>query len=265
MASPTPSPLIAVDVGNSAIHFGLFTDPAAQPLPVPALWMRMEAASDDFTPLLAWLPPQSPPWVVASVNKEAASRLLDWITAIRPDVEYRVLDYAQMPLHLAIEHPHTAGLDRLAAAAAVDRLRPPGQPAVVVDFGTAITVDAVSTEGTFLGGAILPGMELAATALVAGTSQLPPVETEFTVPPRAIGKSTEPAIRAGIFWAAVGAVRALVEQATVELRAQPLVVVTGGAAKAVRPLIDPGGHFVDAPHLVLSGIAVAAQHAGDGT
>ena len=259
MPNHSPQPIIAVDIGNSSVHLGLFTDPAAHVLPAPALWMRL-ATADDFTSLLAWLPPQSPPWVVASVNHEARQRLLDWVTPIRRDVKYQLLDYRQLPLALAIEHPQTAGLDRLAAAVAVNCLRDPGQPAIVVDFGTAITVDAVSADGAFLGGAILPGISLSATALVAGTSQLPPVDTEFTAPPRAIGRSTEPAIRSGIYWGAVGAVRALIEQAVEELGNQPLVAVTGGGAEVLLPQIDRNGEYLHVPHLVLSGIALAAQH-----
>lgn len=259
MANRRCQPLIAVDVGNSSAHFGLFTDPASRPLPRPTLWMRLETTADEFRSLLAWLPPKSPPWVVASVAHEATQRLIDWVEPLRPDVAYRRLDHGQLPLALAIEHPHTAGLDRLAAAVAVNCLREPDRPAIVVDVGTAITVDAVSADGTFLGGAILPGMDLSATALVAGTSQLPPVDTEFTVPPRAIGKSTEAAIRSGIFWGAVGAVRALIAQAVQELGDQPLVAVTGGGAELLLPQIDPAGEYLHVPHLVLSGIAVAAQ------
>jgi type III pantothenate kinase len=222
--------------------------------------MRLDTSAADFTSLIAWLPPQSPPWVMASVNREACQRLLDGVTPIRRDIQYRLLDYPHLPLTLAIEHPQTAGLDRLAAAVAVNRLRRPGQPAIVVDFGTAITVDAVSADGTFLGGAILPGPKLSATALAAGTSQLPPVGATFTGPPPAIGKSTEPAIRSGIFWGAVGAVRALIEKTVEELGSPPLIAITGGGAEVLLPHIDPTGEYVHVPHLVLSGIALAAQH-----
>jgi type III pantothenate kinase len=251
--------LIAVDIGNSSMHFGLFRGGQTESFPVPSLWLQLDMTAGEFTSLLAWLPPQSPPWVVASVNREGAGRLFDWISQSRPDVKYRMLDHTQLPIELGIEYPHTAGLDRLAAAVAVNGLREPGRPAIVVDFGTAITVDAIAADGTFLGGAILPGINLAAAALVAGTSQLPPVDMEFRSPPRAIGKSTEPAIRGGLFWGAVGAVRHLVERASEELGAKPLVVITGGGADLLLPYIDPEGEYLHAPHLVLSGIAMAAR------
>jgi type III pantothenate kinase len=258
---PSP-PLIAVDVGNTSIHFGIFTH-AAPPqrtgLPEPALRFCMSGA-DDFTPLMAWLPPMSPPWVLASVNAEWTTRLNRWVSQNRPDVVCRMLDYTQLPLSLAIEHPETAGLDRLAAAVAVNRLRDPGQPAIIVDFGTAITVDAVDSEGKFLGGAILPGLDLSLTALVAGTSQLPPVDTDFNAPPPPIGRSTEPAMRAGLFWAAVGAVRELIQRASVELGTPPLVVCTGGGGELLLPHLDEPGRILQVPHLVLSGIMIAAQN-----
>jgi type III pantothenate kinase len=254
----TPT-LIAVDVGNSSMHFGLFRGGPAADLPVPSLWTRLDMTAEAFPSLLAWLPPESPPWVVASVNRQGTERLFDWIAQHRPDVKYRLLDYTHLPLKLGIDHPQTAGLDRLAAVVAVNGLREPGRPAIVVDFGTAITVDAVAADGTFLGGAILPGVELAAQALETGTSQLPPVSTEFQTPPRAIGESTQPAIRSGLFWGTIGAVQGLVEKAAGELGAKPLVAVTGGNAETFLPHIDPAGEYVHAPHLVLSGIALAAH------
>lgn len=259
MDDSVAQPLMAVDVGNSSIHFGLFPGGETADLPVPALWFRLNSRDGDFTSLLAWLPPRCPPWVVASVNPEETDRLLAEVRPHHPDVPHRLLDYTQLPLRLAIERPQTAGLDRLAAAVAVNRLRAPGQPAVVVDFGTAITVDAVSADGTFLGGAILPGMDLAMTSLVAGTSQLPPVDTEFSMAPAAIGPSTGPAIRAGLFWGAVGAVRQLIEKAAGELGVRPLVVSTGGAAEVLSPHLDAAGEVIHVPHLVLSGIAVTAR------
>lgn len=262
MNQDEPQPLIAVDVGNTLIHFGLFTHVATgerAELPVPAMRFCLSGA-DDFTPLMAWLPPNSPPWVMASVNEEWAASLNSWTAQNRPDVVCRVLDYTQLPLSLAIEHPETAGLDRLAAAVAVNRLRGDGKPAIVVDFGTAITVDAVDAEGRFLGGAILPGMDLSLTALVAGTSQLLPVDTEFNAPPPPIGRSTEPAMRAGLFWAAVGAVRELVGRTSRELGSEPLIVCTGGGGQTLLPHLDQPDKILHVPHLVLSGILIAAQH-----
>jgi type III pantothenate kinase len=209
---------------------------------------------------MAWLPPKSPPWIVASVNGEWAASLNKWAAQNLPHVVCRALDYTQLPLSLAIEHPETAGLDRLAAAVAVNRLRHEGQPAIIVDFGTAITVDAVDAEGRFLGGAILPGMNLSLAALVAGTSQLPPVDTEFNTSPPPIGRSTEPAMRAGLFWSAVGAVRELVRRASRELGPSPLVVCTGGGGEVLLPHLDDPDKILHVPHLVLSGILIAAQH-----
>jgi type III pantothenate kinase len=262
MSHEPSHPLIAVDVGNSSIHFGLFTRVSTMgltELPAPALRLFLSGA-DDFTPLMAWLPPESPPWVVASVNAERTARLSRWVVQHRPEVVCRELHYTHLPLSLAIEHPETAGMDRLAAAVAVNRLREKEQPAIVVDIGTAITVDAVGPDGAFLGGAILPGMDLSATALVAGTSQLPPVDTEFGTPPSAIGRSTEPAMRAGLFWAAVGAIRELVQRTTAELGAKPLIACTGGGVQPLLPHLDEPDKILYVPHLVLAGIAIAAQN-----
>lgn len=259
MTEAPSGPMIAVDIGNTSVHFGLFPGGESGDLPAPALWLQLRFDAGQFDSLGAWLPPKSPPWVVASVNQEGAERLFSWVQRARPDVEHRQLDYTQMPIDLAIDHPETAGVDRLAAAVAANRLKHPDRAAVVVDFGTAITVDAISAEGAFLGGAILPGMELSATALLGGTSQLPVVDAQFRAAPGAIGRSTEPAIRGGLFWAAVGAVRQILEKQTEELGTEPQVFLSGGGADALLPHIDPRGEVCHAPHLVLSGIAMAAR------
>ena len=148
----------------------------------------------------------------------------------------------------------SAGADRLAAALAAHRRF---GAAVIVDFGTAITVNAVTADGRFLGGAILPGPALAAEALSSGTARVRvSVPSEAVEPP---GDSTEKAVVAGITHGLAGAVDRLVERTAAALGGSPALVATGGATELLLPLCRT--RFELAPDLVLEGLVVAAQDA----
>ncbi len=102
---------------------------------------------------------------------------------------------------------------------------------MVADFGTAITIDCVNDEGVFQGGAILPGLDMAAKSLQAGTAQLPLVE--LSNPDWVFGKDTRQAIVGGLVYGARGALRELVETYATELGHWPVVILTGGDAALV--------------------------------
>jgi type III pantothenate kinase len=154
------------------------------------------------------------------------------------------------------------GIDRLCAAAAAAAARP-GRPVVVVDCGTATTVDMVSAAGEFLGGAILPGPTLLAHALAEGTSRLPEVAAlDTAAPPPMPGRSTQAAIAAGIGWGMRGAVSRLVAEAQAALGGAADVILTGGSAGVVRDALPDA---VEMPDLVLAGIALAAERLGPAT
>ena len=120
----------------------------------------------------------------------------------------------------------------------------------VADFGTATTIDCVSHQGIFLGGAILPGLNLAAKALHEYTDALP--EVELQIPTGVYGTNTIASIQHGIIYGAIGALRGIVERYATELGRWPQVVVTGGYGK----LIARGCDFFDSlvPDLCLDGI-----------
>jgi type III pantothenate kinase len=127
---------------------------------------------------------------------------------------------------------------------------------VVGNFGTAITIDCVSDEGVFLGGAILPGLSMGSAALHGGTGQLPPVE--LAAPDWVFGANTRQAIVGGLIYGARGALRELTEAYATKLGRWPIVIITGGDAALICP--DPSGsELVQAivPDLVLRGVAIA--------
>jgi type III pantothenate kinase len=126
----------------------------------------------------------------------------------------------------------------------VSEPRTVGGPSVVVDFGTATTFDAIDREGNYLGGAIAPGLEVAAEALSGRTAKLPKVD--LTVPAQAIGRNTIDAIRSGIMFGYVAMVEGMIarferELAVEERGGRLTVVATGGLAStiaALTPRID---------------------------
>jgi type III pantothenate kinase len=255
------SPLVAVDVGNARIKLGLFAGGcrAEIPEPVRVLPLLDDAPQPDrIAPWLADEGRQPLAWWIASVNRPAATRLIDWLGEHRRQDRVMLLASGDLPLTVGLERPDMVGIDRLVDAVAANRLREVGRAAVIVDVGTAITVDLVSAEGAFCGGAILPGIQMSARALHEFTDLLPLVDAaELSMPPAAVGTATVAAMKSGLFWGAVGAIRQLVDEfgkAAPGRRAQ--VFLTGGAAEGVAELLGPEARFV--PNLTLAGIALTA-------
>jgi len=258
---PSSFPLVAVDVGNNRIKCGLFSGEAAEGLPEPVQTVALTGTSDEFDrvgALLAGFAGQAISWWIGSVNRPGATRLIEWVRSRRPCDAIRLLAAGDVPLRVALERPDMVGIDRLLDAVAANQLRRSGHMAVVVDVGSAITVDLVSEEGVFLGGSILPGIAMSAQALHTFTDLLPLVDmAELLIPPPALGTSTVPAMRSGLFWGSVGAIRQLVAELAGENMDRTEVFLTGGAGPAVAELLGPSAQHV--PHLTLAGIALAAQ------
>jgi type III pantothenate kinase len=157
----------------------------------------------------------------------------------------------ELPINVATENPAETGVDRiLNVVAAYEQL---GRACVVVDAGTAVTVDFCNDNGDFVGGAIAPGVNMMLDALHSGTARLPRVE--FATPRDAVGKSTAEAIRHGVYHGIRGMVKELVENYATELGRWPELIATGGDARA---LFD-GWELVHAisPDLIFYGIALA--------
>lgn len=128
------------------------------------------------------------------------------------------------------DNPREVGADRIANAVAAHEMFPDSS-AVIVDFGTAITVDAVSADGQYLGGAIAPGVETAASALFSSTAQIRRVQ--LLVPEFAIGKTTVGAVQSGIMFGTAALVDGLVERVANELDGDVEVIATGGLAPVI--------------------------------
>jgi type III pantothenate kinase len=129
-------------------------------------------------------------------------------------------------VQVLIDHPAEVGADRIVNALAAYRLH--GGPAIVVDLGTATTFDAISAEGDYLGGAIAPGLGIAAEALFSRTAKLPRIQ--LIAPPAAIGRNTVHAMQSGLILGYVGLIEGLVARLRAELGGQAKVIATGGLA-----------------------------------
>ena len=232
--------LLVVDVGNTQTHFGVFR---ADEAVVAEHWRFAtvrESTSDELGAALANLLGLRG-MGFADINSSIVSSTVPQLSEQWTAMAHRYLDHDMLVvgpsirtgMPIRIDNPREVGADRLVnAVAAYDRVRP---PASVVDFGTAITYDAVSAAGEYLGGIITPGAEISIDALYERAAKLPKVE--LAEPRSLIGKSTVDAIRSGIVYGFAGQVEGIVRRLRDELGKSTAVIATGGLANALVPFV----------------------------
>lgn len=228
--------LLAVDVGNTQTHFGTWE--GAELVEHWRFATRRESTTDELgarlSTLLA-LRGLSFDALDASIVSSTVPQLGDeWAGVGSRYLGHEMLVVGpgvRTGMALRYENPREIGADRLVnAVAAYERAR---GACVVVDFGTAITYDAISEEGDYLGGIISPGVEISMDALTERAAKLPKVELG---PPRSlIGKTTLDAIRSGIVYGYAGQVDGIVGRLRAELGARTHTIATGGLASVVVP------------------------------
>jgi type III pantothenate kinase len=153
-------------------------------------------------------------------------------------------------VRILYETPRSVGADRIVDAAAVQHLY--GGPACVVDFGTGTTFDAISAEGDYLGGAIAPGIGIAADALFQRAAKLPKVD--LVTPPSVIGRNTPHAMQSGLVFGYVGLVEGMVARFREELGPDMKVIATGGLTEIIARETDV--IEIVAPWLTLDGLKI---------
>ena len=250
--------LLAIDVGNTQTVVGLFDGEALQ-----ASWRLGSVArrtADELAILMEGIfrlgghrIEQVKRVVISSVvpplgpTLEAMSRRYFGVAplVVGPGVKTGIA--------IKYDNPHEVGADRIANAAAGHHLY--GGPLVVVDFGTAITFDAISARGEYLGGAISPGFGIALEALVDRTARLPRVEP--VMPPSIVGRNTVHSIQAGMYFGFMGLVREIVNKMKAELGASTKVAATGGQSS----VYGAEGDLFDGvnPDLTLIGLRLIAE------
>ncbi|MFI5310269.1 MAG: type III pantothenate kinase [Gemmatimonadales bacterium] len=160
---------------------------------------------------------------------------------------------SRLPISLEVDEPLTVGPDRIVNTLAASRLHK--RDCIVVDLGTATTLDCITSDGVFLGGVIAPGVQMAAESLFRKTAKL--AATEIVPPKSVIGKRTDECIRAGVVLGSAEAIDGLVRRikAAWPRRKVPVVIATGGLATAFRDLCAE--FDLIEPDLTLQGLAIA--------
>ena len=278
-------PLMAIEAGNSRLKFGLFVPSISSFFRRDGMSVTKIADATGEWPscrrFLAIPVDEEIPWktlstwnpegtVIAGSNPKAVERVLaEWHhTGMKAPIVVR--DRSEIPVALDVDSPEKVGLDRLLNAVAANALRPASRPAIVVDSGTATTINFISQTGVFSGGAILPGLEMSAKALHFYTAALPllPVHDLGGVPPVAPGRNTREAIRNGLFWGQIGAIRELISQicrreglvnpdflGEHDHPGSPWMILTGGGGPVLSPQF-PG--FLALPSLGMHGLVLTA-------
>jgi type III pantothenate kinase len=220
--------LLAVDIGNSAIKFGLFEqETLASKFSIPTI---RTATSDDLMHVVATrLDFPIDAAIVCSVVPEVDSALREFLrsnTGVEPIFVNNSFDFG---LKINYEPLDSLGTDRLVAAFAAVEMY--GAPVIVCSLGTATTIDVVSADREFLGGVIAPGMNAMAEALHLKASKLPKVDA--AKPESVIGNSTVDAIRSGVFYGYVAMVEGLIERFKKVVGSGARVIATGGSAEFI--------------------------------
>ncbi len=226
--------LLVMDVGNTNIVLGVYDGDALK-----AHWRlstQRHWTADEFGILLKQLlqdqglgPADIQALVVSSV-----------VPPLNPTIERAGRHYFGFPplfvgpgirtgMPIKYENPRDVGADRIVNAIAAQELY--GVPLILVDFGTAITFCAVSVRGEYLGGVIVPGIEISCEALFARAARLPRVE--LVRPPQVIGRNTVHSIQSGIVYGYAGLVDSIVRRMRAEMEGNPRVVATGGGAEMI--------------------------------
>ncbi len=192
--------------------------------------------------------------LISSVN--AGAKQIVEQTLKQKNIPFDLLDYSTVKIKLDVEDPASVGHDRIANVYGA-LFRFPQNDCIVVDMGTAVTFDYVGSNGSFLGGAIYPGVDIGAKALASYTDKLPEVPME--IPEAPIGKTTETNIQSGLYYGLLGAI----ERVTFEMRrsaenpSNVKVIATGGLLTRLgEDFVSDLGEIVDLidPALTLIGI-----------
>ncbi len=247
--------LLAIDLGNTNLTLGLYDGEKLGPR-----W-RLATVHDrmpdeyglQILGLLShagYNPDQLTGVCLASVVPPLTARVVEACRAYLNREPLVVDAGVKTGVRIRYEDPRAVGADRIVDAAAV--LRYYGGPACVVDFGTATTFDAISAEGDYLGGAIAPGIGIAAEALYLRTAKLSRVDLQR--PPSAIGRNTVHSMQSGLLFGYVGLVEGMVARFRAELGLNMKVIATGGLAEIVAR--ETSVLEIIAPWLTLDGLRI---------
>ena len=226
--------LLAIDIGNTNIVVGVFDGEKLK-----ATWRLgtdVHKLEDEYAALLLDLLSMKG-LAFADIDDAIISSSVPPLVTVFEELCRRYFEATPMVVgpgiktgvRISIENPREVGADRVVNAAAAHKLY--GGPLIVIDFGTATTLDAVSEEGDYLGGAIAPGIVISSEALFEHAAKLPRVE--LVRPPKAIGRNSVSAMQSGIVFGYVGLIEGIVARMQKELGGTAKVIATGGLANII--------------------------------
>jgi type III pantothenate kinase len=247
------SMLLAVDIGNTNIALGLFEGKE-----LTQHWKirsEREKTSDEYEIILLSLLSLAH-LEAKDINSVIISSVVPPLTPVFQDLSQELLGVRPLVIGpglktgmpILYENPQEVGADRVVASVAA--FEKYGGPAIVVDFGTATTFDAVSAQGEYLGGAIAPGIQIAAEALYLKTAKLPRIEIKK--PKQAIGRTTVISMQSGLYFGYIGLVSNIIAEISRELGEKISVVATGSFASQIYTDLKQNVHLE--PFLVLEGL-----------
>ncbi|MCD6358602.1 MAG: type III pantothenate kinase [Dehalococcoidia bacterium] len=252
--NPTHKVLLAIDIGNTKVAIGVFRQDK-----IIATWHIATDTNkmiDEYAALLLNLLYYNKKITASDIEGAILCSVVPPLTPLFEQLCQQHLDVAPMVvgagtrtgIRILMNNPKEVGGDRVANAIAGHKLY--GGPLIIIDMGTATTFDVVSQEGDYLGGAIAPGMGIAAEALNRYTAQLPRVK--LTAPSHVVGKNTISAMQSGIVFGYIGLIEGIIGRISNELGSSPRVIATGGLAEALTK-ITPAISDID-PDLTLKGL-----------
>jgi type III pantothenate kinase len=241
---------VVADVGNSRVKWGRCDEHAV----LDSVSLPLGDASAYERQFVAWDLPTRTAWTIAGVNPGGVQSLSAWLETRRAPVP-QIVNSAMIPLQSSVDQREQVGVDRLLNAVALNSRRESERSGIVVDAGSAVTVDWIDVDGVFRGGAIFPGLRLMAQALHQFTAKLPLVHWQ-AVPLLPPGRNTEQAILAGIHAAVGGGIERLGAQLCSLSTAKPHLWLTGGDAGMLARSLQPGWNLW--PNMTLEGLRLTA-------
>lgn len=226
--------LLAIDIGNTNLTFGVFED--GQQLHQWRAATKRSRTADEYTVLLARFfriagltPEQIDGCVISSVVPPLTAQCVRMARNYLQAEPLVVGPGVRTKMRILYDNPTQLGTDRLIDAVGARELY--GSPVIVIDFGTATTFNVVDRAGNYRGGAIAPGVGVAAEALISAAAQLPRIQLVF--PPRVTATNTVEAMQSGVLYGYLGLVEGLVSRLKSEWGDDAAVVATGGLAGLV--------------------------------
>jgi type III pantothenate kinase len=246
-------PDAVADVGNSRVKVGFCQ---RGPSPIPAVHSFLHDAPE-LSPFLDSHAATPHRWVVASVQPVRSRKLVEALRGRGQEVTI-LDDPARLPLKTDVTEPRRVGMDRLLNGVAARTRLAEREPAVLIDAGSAVTVDWLDEQHVFGGGTIFPGIQLMAEALHRYTALLPLVSVREADPPIP-GRDTTSAMQAGVFHAVVGGIERIARRLAENATRPPRVFLTGGDAALLRTALDGSLHPTFWAEMTLAGIVFAAE------